>query len=113
MKPTKQKTKTNKWVEELDKNFGEYDTILGKCTVPAKLRDFFQDKITQTQQETLEWCEREIKKLKEKDKGWTGFGVLAVHMGNYEQIQASKDYGYNSAIEDLTKTIKQRKEGNQ
>ena len=72
----------------------------------VKLEAFISQELSQARREEREKVKDILVKLKEKDKGWTGFPPTPMRFGEYEKIQASKDFGYDKAIGDVLDQLK-------
>lgn len=112
------KTKTNKWVdptrpttimeqiEQLEMRF-----LALSLDHPRQEWKTFNEHlnklITQTQQETLEWCLKEVvgkvKDVSDADEHAESFEDIARYGMKFEK-------GYNKALDEMRQTIKQRKE---
>ena len=96
------KPKTNKWEKFLDKKVMSFGGIGFNFWVKVKEKDVL-GLITQTQQETLDWCEKEVEKLRKSELD-EATNVCIMCQGGYGGH-------YNEAVDDVCQTIKQRKEG--
>jgi Mg2+/Co2+ transporter CorC len=83
-----------------------------KQLIPILLSSERQRLIDQTQQETLEWCEKVADK-KKKDTSVLKQAKVALKFDDKYSLNDIRNIvkGYNKALEELRQTIKQRKEG--
>jgi len=103
------KPKTNKWVENKIKKILEKHTV-GAYEKDDEIKvirvwdalDELSNFITQTQQETLDWCEKEIKKLRVEEE--------EIDLTRADDQSYIEGLEFNEALKKVSQTIKQRKE---
>ena len=102
--------KTQSIEEKDEKENKDWWRLLQQLSVSGKakkiMHSFVKDVISQARREEREKVKDILVKLKEKDKGWTGFPPTPMRFGEYEKIQASKDFGYDKAIGDVLDQLK-------
>ena len=99
------KTKTNKWVEIMKSSVSDTVKFTNLFYRVKSVQDL-KDLLTQTQQETLEWCEKQIGECYKQ-------GITTVQFKDGTSLLFTCQeslYDVNSFIKHLKQTIKQRKE---
>ena len=81
-------------------------TVASLSIILDKMMVSIKKELSQARREEREKVKDILVKLKEKDKGWTGFPPTPMRFGEYEKIQASKDFGYDKAIGDVLDQLK-------